>query len=312
VLLVKKKDGSIGLCVDYRQLNKVTIKNRYPLRRIDDLMDQLVDAKVFSKIDLRSGYHHIRVKEKDIPKTAFRTRYGHYEYSVMPFGVTNAPGVFIEYMNRIFHPYLDQFVVVFIDDILVYSKSEEEHAEHLRIVLRVLKEKQLFAMLSKCEFWLREVSFLGHVISKGGIVVDPSKVDTVMQWESSKSVFEVRSFLGLAGYYRRFIEGVSKLALPLTQLTQKRQAYVWDSKCENSFLELKKRLTSAPVLIFPNLKESFVVYCDASKMGLGGVLMQNRQVVAYASRQLKVHEKNYPTHDLELVTVVSVMKIWRH
>jgi hypothetical protein len=181
----------------------------------------------------------------------------------MPFGVSNAPGVFMEYMNRIFHPFLDRFVVVFIDDILVYLKLEKEHAEHLRIMLGVLKEKKLFAKLSKCEFWLREVSFLGHVISKGGIVVDPSKVDAVLQWESPKSVFEVRSFLALAGYYRRFIEGFSKLALPLTQLTRKGQ-------------ELKKRLTSAPVLILPNSKESFVVYYDASKMGLGGVLMQNR------------------------------------
>jgi len=180
VLLVKKKDGSMRLCVDYRPLNKVTIKNRYPLPRIDDLMDQLVGAEVFSKIDLRSGYHHIKVKAEDISKIAFRTRYGHYEYSFMPFGVTNAPGVFMDIMNRIFHPYLDQFVVVFIDDILVYSKSEEEHAEHLRIVLQVLKEKQLCAKLSKCEFWLREVSFLGHVISRGGIAVDPSKIDAVM------------------------------------------------------------------------------------------------------------------------------------
>jgi len=199
VLLVKKKDGSMMLCVDYRQLNKVTIKNRYPLPRIDDFIDQLVGAEVFSKIDLRSGYHQIRVKAEDISKTAFRTRYGHYEYFVMPFGVSNVPGVFMEYMNRIFHPFLDCFVVVFIDDILVYSKSEKEHVEHLRIVLRVLKENQLCAKLSKCEFWLREVSFLGHVISKGGIAVDPSKVDAVLQWESPKSVFEIRSFLGLAG-----------------------------------------------------------------------------------------------------------------
>jgi len=312
VLLVKKKDGSMRLCVDYLQLNKVTIKNRYPLSRIGVLMDQFVSAEVFSKIDLRLGYHQIRVKAEDISKTAFKTRYGHYEYFVMPFGVTNAPGVFMEYMNRIFHPYLDQFVVMFIYDVLVYSKSEEEHAKHLRVVLQVLKEKRLFPKLSKCEFWLREVSFLGHVISKGGIVVDPSKVDAMMQWESPKSVFEVRSFLGLAGYYQRFIEGFSKLALPLTQLTRKGQAYVWDAKCEKSFLELKKRLTSAPVLILPNPKESFVVYCDARKMGLGGVLMQNRQVVAYASRQLKVHDKNYPTHDLELAAVVFVLKIWRH
>jgi hypothetical protein len=178
---VKKKEGTMRLCVDYRQLNKLTIKNKYLLPRIDDLMDQLVGESVFSKIDLRSGYHQIRVKAEDIQKTAFRTRYGHYEYSVMPFGVTNAPGVFMEYMNRIFHQYLDKFVVVFIDDILIYSKSEEEHVEHLRIVLSVLKERQLYAKLSKCEFWLKEVSFLGHVISDKGISVDPAKIEDVSQ-----------------------------------------------------------------------------------------------------------------------------------
>ncbi|GAU42645.1 hypothetical protein TSUD_398500, partial [Trifolium subterraneum] len=312
VLLVKKKEGSMRLCIDYRQLNKATIKNKYPLPRIDDLMDQLVGACVFSKIDLRSGYHQIRVKTEDVPKTAFRTRYGHYEYTVMPFGVTNAPGVFMEYMNRIFHSFLDKFVVVFIDDILVYSKSEEEHKEHLRIVLQVLKEKKLYAKLSKCEFWLKEVSFLGHVISSGGIAVDPTKVDAVLKWETPESVSEIRSFLGLAGYYRRFIEGFSKMALPLTLLTRKDQAFVWDKKCEKSFQELKKKLTTAPVLILPDAKESFVVYCDASKLGLGGVLMQKGKVVAFASRQLKVHERNYPTHDLELAAVVFALKVWRH
>ncbi|GAU51804.1 hypothetical protein TSUD_415920, partial [Trifolium subterraneum] len=312
VLLVKKKEGSMRLCIDYRQLNKATIKNKYPLPRIDDLMDQLVGACVFSKIDLRSGYHQIRVKTEDVPKTAFRTRYGHYEYTVMPFGVTNAPGVFMEYMNRIFHSFLDKFVVVFIDDILVYSKSEEKHKEHLRIVLQILKEKKLYVKLSKCEFWLEEVSFLGDVISSGGIVVDPAKVDAVTKWGTPESVSEIRSFLGLAGYYRRFIEGFSKMALPLTLLTRKDQAFVWDEKCEKSFQELKEKLTTAPVLILPDAKESFVVYCDASKLGLGGVLMQKGKVVAYASRQLKVHERNYPTHDLELAAVVFALKVWRH
>ena len=189
----------------------------------------------------------------------------------MPFGVTNAPSVFMEYMNRIFHAYLDLFVVVFIDDILIYSKSEEEHAEHLKIFLQVLKEKKLFAKLSKCEFWLNEVSFLGHVISGNGIAVDPAKVDAVSQWETPKSVTKIRSFLGLAGYYRRFIEGFSKLALSLTQLTCKGKAFVWDVHCENSFNELKKRLTTTPVLTLPRSEEPFVVYCDASKLGLGGV-----------------------------------------
>jgi hypothetical protein len=271
-----------------------------------------VGARVFSKIDLRSGYHQIKVRDEDMQKTAFRTRYGHYEYKVMPFGVSNAPGVFMEYMNRIFHAFLDRFVVVFIDDILIYSKTEEEHAEHLKIVLQVLKEKKLYAKLSKCEFWLKEVSFLGHVVSGSGIAVDPSKVEAVSQWETPKSVTEIRSFLGLAGYYQRFIEGFSKLALPLTQLTCKGKTFVWDIHCENSFNELKKRLTTAPILILPKPDEPFVVYCDASKLGLGGVLMQDGKVVAYASRQLRTHERNYPTHDLELAAVVFALKIWRH
>ncbi|XP_050877719.1 uncharacterized protein LOC127081510 [Lathyrus oleraceus] len=190
--------------------------------------------------------------------------------------------------------------------------SEEDHVEHLRIVLYVLKEKQLFAKLSKCEFWLKEVSFLVHVISSGGISVDLSKIEVISQWETPKYVSEIRSFLGLASYYRKFIEGFSKLSLPLMQLTRKGQAFIWTAQCEASFQELKRRLTIAPVLILPNPSEPFVVYCDASLMGLGGVLIQNQQVVAYASRKLKVHERNYLTHDLELAVVVFVLKIWRH
>ncbi|XP_052726212.1 uncharacterized protein LOC128194685 [Vigna angularis] len=248
VLLVKKKDGSSRLYIDYRQLNKLTIKNKYPLPRIDDLLDQLNGASVFSKIDLRSGYHQIRVKEGDIQKRAFRSRYGHYEYVVMPFGVTNAPAVFMDYMNRIFRPYLDKFVVVFIDDILIYSKSCEEHEEHLRLVLGVLRERELYAKLTKCEFWMKEVQFLGHVVSAGGISVDPAKVRAVLEWESPRSVTEVRSFVGLAGYYRRFIEGFSKIVAPLTQLTRKDHPFAWTDRCESSFQELKQKLTSAPVL----------------------------------------------------------------
>jgi len=312
VLLVKKKDGSSRLCVDYRQLNKLTIKNKYPLPRIDDLMDQLHGAAVFSKIDLRSGYHQIRVKSDDVQKIAFRSRYGHYEYVVMPFGVTNAPALFMDYMNRIFRPFLDKFVVVFIDDILIYSRTHEEHAEHLRTVLSILREKQLYAKLSKCEFWMTTVQFLGHVISAQGISVDPSKVEAVLKWERPKSATEIRSFVGLAGYYRRFIEGFSKIVAPLTQLTRKDQPFAWTDRCEGSFQELKQKLTSAPVLVIPDTSRPFEVYCDASHQGLGCVLMQERKVVAYASRQLKSHEKNYPTHDLELATVVFALKIWKH
>uniref|UniRef100_A0A1U7YRA6 Uncharacterized protein LOC104247112 n=2 Tax=Nicotiana sylvestris TaxID=4096 RepID=A0A1U7YRA6_NICSY len=249
---------------DYRQLNKSTIKNKYPLPRIDDLFDQLQGAKYFSKIDLRSGYHQVRVREKDIPKTAFRTRYGHFEFLVMSFGLTNAPAAFMDLMNTIFRPYLDVFVIVFIDDILVYSRSEAEHAGHLRIVLQTLQDRKLYAKLSKCEFWLNSVAFLGHVISDEGISVDTQKIDAVKNWPRPTTPSEVRSFLGLAGYYRRFVEGFSSISSPLTKLTQKATKFQWSDTCERSFQELKNRLTSAPVLTLPEGTEGYVVYCDAS------------------------------------------------
>ena len=312
VVFVKKKDGTMRLCIDYRQLNKITIKNKYPLPRIDDLFDQLRDVGVFSKIDLRSGYYQLKIRETDIPKTAFRTRYGHYEFLVMPFGLTNAPAAFMDLMNRVFHPYLDKFVIVFIDDILVYSKDKEEHGEHLKIGLQTLRDRQLYAKFSKYEFWLEEVVFLGHVINKQGIHVDPKKVEAVVQWERPKNVTEIRSFLGLAGYYRRFVEDFSILAAPLTQLTRKGVKFEWNEKREQSFQMLKEKLTSAPILALPVPGIEFVVYSDASKQGLGCVLMQRDRVIAYASRQLKTHEVNYPTHDLELAAIVFALKIWRH
>ena len=221
VLFVKKKDGTLRLCIDYRELNKITIKNKYPLPRIDDLFDQLQGAGVFSKIDLRSGYHQLRIKPDDIPKTAFRTRYGHYEFTVMPFGLTNAPAAFMDLMNRVFRPYLDKFVVVFIDDILIYSKDKEGHADQLRTVLQTLREHQLYGKLKKCEFWLEEVVFLGHVVTKEGIKVDPQKVKAITEWPRPTNVTEIRSFLGLAGYYRRFVKDFSKIASPLTNLLKK-------------------------------------------------------------------------------------------
>ena len=280
--------------------------------RIDDLFDQLKGATWFSKIDLRSGYYQLRVKESDVPKTAFRTRYGHYEFLVMPFGLTNTPAVFIDLMNRIFRPYLDRFVVVFIDDILIYSKDETEHAEHLRIVLQTLRDKQLYAKFSKSEFWLREVGFLGHIVSGDGIRVDPSKISAIVDWKPPKNVTEVRSFLGLAGYYRRFVNGFSIIAAPMTRLLRKDVKFEWTEECQQSFEELKKLLTEAPVLVQRESGKEFVVYSDASRNGLGCVLMQEGKGVAYASRQLKPHERNYPTHDLELAAVVFALKIWRH
>nr|ABG66286.1 retrotransposon protein, putative, Ty3-gypsy subclass [Oryza sativa Japonica Group] len=312
VLLVKKKDGSERMVIDYRALNEVTIKNKYPLPRIDDLFDQLKGARVFSKIDLRSGYHQLKIRSEDIPKTAFSTRYGLYEFTVMSFGLTNAPAFFMNLMNKIFMEYLDQFVVVFINDILIYSKNEEEHAEHLRLIMEKLRDHQLFAKFSKYEFWLDRVAFLGHVISPNGVEVDPSKVEAVLAWNPPKNVSEIRSFLGLAGYYRRFIEGFSKLARPMTELLKKEKKFQWSTACEDSFQEMKKRLTTAPVLTLPDIRKDFEIFCDASRQGLGCVLMQERKVVAYASRQLRPHEVNYPTHDLELAAVVHALKIWRH
>ncbi|GJV68492.1 putative reverse transcriptase domain-containing protein [Tanacetum coccineum] len=446
VLFVKKKDGSFRMCIDYRELNKLTVKNRYPLPRIDDLFDQLQGSRVYSKIDLRSGYHQLRVREEDISKTTFRTRYGHYEFQVMPFGLTNAPAVFMDLMNRVCKPYLDRFVIVSIDDILIYSKSRKEHEGHLKLILNLLKKEELYAKFSKCEFWLSKVQFLGHMIDSEGIHVDPPKIETIKDWASPKTPTEIRQFLGLASYYRRFIEGFSKIARPMTKLTQKcrkmpnarsgasmtheevkelvtrlvaeemeaREAartlepmnengdeqegknvgngnrgnggngnggngengngnrngnhgmnyggfmpvarectfqdflkckpqnfsgtkgvvglthwfekmetvfniknhwsmkFEWGEKAEAAFQLSNQKLCSAPILALPEGSENFVVYCDASHKGLGAVLMQREKVIAYASRQLKVHEKNYTTHDLELGAVVFALKMWRH
>ncbi|KAA3457096.1 DNA/RNA polymerases superfamily protein [Gossypium australe] len=292
VLFVKSKDGFMRLCIDYRQLNKVTVKNNYPLPRIYDLFDQLKGATVLSKIDLRSSYYQLRIKDSDVPKTAFQTRYGHYEFLVMLFGLTN--------------PYLDKFVVVFIDDILIYSREENEHAEHLRTVLQILQDRQLYAKFSKSEFWLKEVRFLGHIVSSDGIRVDPGKISTIAEWKPPKNVSEVRSFLGLADYYRRFVKGFSMISTPMTRLLQKDVKLERTEKWQQSFEKLKALLTEAPVLVQPEPRKEFVVYSDASLNGLGC-----GKVIAYASRQLKPHEKNYPTHDFESAAIVFALKIWR-
>ncbi|GJR75498.1 putative reverse transcriptase domain-containing protein [Tanacetum coccineum] len=287
MLFVKKKDGSLRMCIDYCELNKLTVKNRYPLPRIDDLFDQLQGSSVYSKIDMRSGYHQLRIKEEDILITAFRTRYGHFEFQVMPFGLTNAPAVFMDLMNRVCKPYLDKFVIVFIDDILVYSKDEEEHGKHLKIILELLKKERLYAKFSKCDFWLDSVQFLGHVIDHSGVHVDPAKIEAIKSWAAPTTPTEVRQFLGLAGYYRRFIEGFSLISKPLTKLTRKNKKYELGKEEEEAFQTLKQKLCSAPILALPEGTEDFMVYCDASLKGYGAVLMQREKVIAYASRQLK-------------------------
>ncbi|GJY28838.1 putative reverse transcriptase domain-containing protein [Tanacetum coccineum] len=284
ILFVKKKDGSMRLCIDYRELNRITVRNR-------------------------SGYHQLRVKEQDVSKTAFRTRYGHYEFLVMPFGLTNAPAIFMDLMNRVFHEYLNKFVIVFIDDILVYSKTREEHEDHLRTVLEILRQKKLHAKFSKCDFWLGQVAFLGHIVSANGITMDPAKVEAITKWPRPTTVTKVRSFLGLAGYYRRSVKGFSLLALPLTKLMRKGEKFVWNEERDKSFEELNRRLVSSPVLTLPSGTGGYQIYSDASKKGLGCVLMQHGKVITYASRQLKPYKVNYPTHDLELAAVVFALKI---
>ncbi|GJT23155.1 putative reverse transcriptase domain-containing protein [Tanacetum coccineum] len=231
----------------------------------------LQGSSMYSKIDMRSGYHQLRIKEEDISITAFRTRYGHFEFQVMPFGLTNAPAVFIDLMNRVCKPYLDKFVIVFIDDILVYSKDEEEHGKHLKIILELLKKERLYSKFSKCNFWLDSVQFLGYVIDRRGVHVDPVKIEVIKSWDAPTTPTEVRQFLGLAGYYR-----------------------------------------SAPILALLEGTEDFMVYCDASLKGYGAVLMQREKVIAYASRQLKVHKENYTTHDLELGAIIFALRLWRH
>ncbi|GKC30346.1 putative reverse transcriptase domain-containing protein, partial [Tanacetum coccineum] len=251
------------MCIDYRELNKFTIKNRYPLPRIDDLFDQLQGSSVYSKIDLRSGYHQLRVRDEDISKTAFKTRYGHYEFQVMPFGLTNAHAVFMDLMNRVCKPYLDKFIIVFIDDILIYSRNKEEHAYHLRIILELLKKEKLYAKFSKCDFWISILQFLGHVIDSQGIHVDPAKIKAVKNWAPPTTPTEVRQFLELTGYYRRFIKDFLKIAKSLTELTQKNKKYIWGENQESAFQVLKQKLCEAPILALPEGNDDFVVYCDA-------------------------------------------------
>ncbi|GJU92285.1 putative reverse transcriptase domain-containing protein [Tanacetum coccineum] len=252
------------MCIDYRELNKLTVKNRYPLPRIDDLFDQLQGSSVYSKIDLRSGYHQLRIREEDIPITAFRTRYGHFEFQVMPFGLTNAPAVFMDLMNRVCKPYLDKFVIVFIDDILIYSKSKEDHEEHLKIILGLLKKEKLYAKFSKCDFWLDSVQFLGHVIDSEGVHVDPSKIEAIKNWvvpttPTEHPIVTIPLLPDFGG---------------VTKLTQKNKKYKWGEDEEEAFQMLKQKLCSAPILALPEGSENFVVYYDASIKGFRAVLMQ--------------------------------------
>jgi len=313
VLFVHKKDGTLRMCVDYRALNKATVKNRYPLLRIDDLFDRLSGAKVFSRIDLRSRYYQIQIAEGDEEKTACHARYGSYEFLVMPFGLTNAPATFCTLMNDIFREWLDDFVVVYIDDILIYSGSLEEHAEHLRKVFQRLRENKLYAKLEKCKFGVTEVDFLGHRITQKGLKMDDHKVKAIVDWEPPKSVPAFRSFLGLASYYRKFIKNFAKIATPLTNLLKKSAVtYEWVEACDEAFETLKGILVKAPVLELLGFDKDFEIHSDASDFAIGGVLVQEGRPVAFESKKLSEMERRWPTHEKEMWAVIHCFKTWGH
>ncbi|GJP67070.1 hypothetical protein CLOP_g23941 [Closterium sp. NIES-67] len=299
VLFTPKPDGSLRMCIDYRALNKQTIKNKYPIPRIDDLLDQLRGATVFSKLDLRSGYWQIRMADNSIHKTAFRTRYGSYEYLVMPYGLTNAPATFQAEMNHILRPLLDECVVVYLDDILIYSRDMKQHVEHLRRVFEILRWERFYVKLSKSEFALEKVQFLGHMVSAQGVHVDPKKIE---------------AFLGFANYYNRFVPQYAKIAAPLTNLLKKNTPYKWEPKHQEAVEQLKQALTSAPVLILPDPERDYVIEADASDQAVGAVLMQDQgnglQPIAYLSKKLHGAELNYPIHDKEALAIVIAFKAW--
>ena len=307
-------------CVDYRDLNKITIKDRYPIPRTEDLIEQLNGAKYFTKIDLRSGYFQVRIAEGDISKTAFVTRYGQFEFLVMPFGLTSAPATFVTIMNNIFKHYTDKFVVIYLDDILIYSKTKEEHIQHVRLVLERLRENKLYAKEKKCEFMQTSVKFVGFIVSDKGLEVDSVKVEAVKDWPTPRSIKEVRSFLGFVSYYRKFIENHSAIVAPISDLTKTKDKtsnkFTWTLEAQTAFEKMKQALMSAPILILPDPSKPYVINTDASGFAIGACIMQDHgkglQPIAYMSKKLLPAEKNYPVHEKELLAIIVALKHWRH
>ncbi|XP_075079357.1 uncharacterized protein LOC107827306 [Nicotiana tabacum] len=312
VLFQKKHDGSLRLCVDYRDLNKITVKNKYPISLMTDLFDRLGGATVFTKIDLKTGYWQVRIAEGDEHKTTCVTRYGSYDFLVMPFGLTNAPATFCTLMNQVFREYIDEFVVVYLDDIVVYSQTLEEHLMHLRKVLARLREHELYAKLSKCSFAQKQIDFLGHVIEEGRIKMDQQKIQAITDWPPPKDIHALRAFLGLCNFYRRFVKNYSLIAVPLTELLKKVTPWEWGPKRAEAFNALKAAMSSSPVLALPDLAKPFEVQTDASDYALSGVLLQEGHPVAYESRKLKDAERRYAAHEKELLAVVHCLRLWRH
>ncbi|XP_060216861.1 uncharacterized protein LOC132644288 [Lycium barbarum] len=312
VLFQKKKEGTLRLCIDYRAHNKVTVKNKYPIPLIVDLFDRLGQAKVFTKMDLQKGYYQVRIAEGDESKTTCVTRYGAFEWLVMPFGLTNAPATFCTLMNKLFHPFLDQFVVIYLDDIVVYSNSLEEHLKHLRTVFQVLRENDLCVKQEKCTFAQPQVQFLGHTISQGEIRMDSDKVSAIQDWKTPTTVTELRSFLVLANYYRRFILGYSAIAAPLTDMLKKGREWKWTPLCQEAFEGLKGAIVKEPILALPDFTKVFEVHTDASDFAIGGVLMQEGHPIAFESRKLNDAERRYTVQEKEVTAVVHCLRTWRH
>ncbi len=313
VLFVHKKDETLRMCMDYRVFNKVTMKNRHPLPQTNDLFNRLLRAKMFNRIDLRSGYYQIRIAEGNEEKIACCIRYGSYEFLVMPFGLTNAPATFYTLMNDIFWEWLDDFVVIYIDNILVYSNFMEENAEHLRKVFQRLRENKLYAKFEKCKFGVTEVDFLGHMITQEGLKMDDHKVKAILDWEPPRSVSALRSFLGLASYYCKFIKNFAKIATPLTNLLKKSSGtYEWDEACNEAFETLKGILVKTHVLKLPDFDKDFEIHSDASDFAIGGILVQDGRLVAFENKKLNMTERRWPTHEKEMWAVVHCLKTWGH